>query len=307
MNNALKCHKCDREATAYLISLNINLCKNHFTEYFEKKFFRTIREFELIKKDETVAVGLSGGKDSSVMLYCLKKLQNIFPFKLVAITVDEGIRGYRPSSLILAKKLCRRLGIPLKIVSFRSYIGKSLDEIVKRRKRQSCSFCGVFRRYLLNKAAKEISADKLAIGHNLDDFAQTAIMNIIRNEPSRLARFGVRSGVFEEGGFVTRIKPLARLGEKEVAIYALLRKIPLHMRECPYARHALRQRVRKMINELEERYPGTKQRIFASFLDIQSALKKKYALRKSAIKLCRSCGEPSGGSICMSCKMIEKI
>ncbi len=313
------CHKCGKESCVYLAHARLNFCKKHFVEYFEKKVFGTVREFSLIKKGEKVGVGLSGGKDSSVMLTCLKKLQKKMPFELFAITVDEGIRGYRSSSVKIAKDLCKKLSVPLKIVSFAGHTGKTLDEILKggvgktqdgrpkTRVEQSCSFCGVFRRYLLNKAAKALCVDKLAIGHNLDDFAQTALMNMMRNEPVRFARFGIKSGILEDGGFVNRIKPLARLTEKEVAIYAVLTGISLHGIECPYAGYAFRQKVRDMLNEMEERYPGTKQRIFASYLVVQKALEKEYSGKDLEIKSCKVCGEPASTDTCMNCRMLERI
>jgi uncharacterized protein (TIGR00269 family) len=273
---------------------------------------RTIREFSMLKKGDRVAVGLSGGKDSTVLLHMLCKLRKALPFELNAILIDEGILGYREYTVPVAKKECGRLGVLLTIVKFSSKF-KTIDSIMESRKaghakKGACTYCGVFRRSLLNLACKKIGANKLAIGHNLDDMAQTVLMNLMRNEPSRLARFGLAGGLFEDFGFVQRIKPLAQIPEREIALYAALVGIPIHYQECPYAHEAFRQQVRVLLNSLEEKYPGTKQRIFNSFLSIQRSLEKTARAEPiRAPEKCAQCGEPSSSRLCMACSLLGEI
>jgi uncharacterized protein (TIGR00269 family) len=217
------------------------------------------------------------------------------PIELVAVTIDEGIEGYRQKTLSIAKTECEKLGIEHQVFSFEEGAGKSMDWIAKEKKEIPCSYCGVLRRYLLNKAAKEVGANKLAVGHNLDDVAQTVLMNIMRNEPSRLARS-------DGSRFVKRIKPLMKTPEREIAVYAMLSEIELDNMDCPYAPLAFRGHIRKILNETEERYPGTKHKIVNSLFEMEDALKGRYS---KVVTECASCGEPSSAEECMFCKITK--
>lgn len=294
--------------------MNADLCQPHFVKLFESRVLRTVREHRMLRKGDRVAVGLSGGKDSSVMLHLLHRISKSLPIELFAITIDEGIAGYRNRTLEVAKKECRKLDIPLTIVSFRKEFGKTLDSLLKQKgEERSCSYCGVMRRHLLNRFAREMGAGKLAIGHNADDVAQTLFMNLMRNEqPERMGRFGPLSGAVDDEAFVQRVKPLFSTPERDVAAYAMMKGIEIEFTECPYARFAFRQYVRQMLNAAEEKYPGTKLRVVKAFL-AQSRLMNdgaKYRVEKAGEKgkvgKCASCGEPSSKKVCSLCMMLER-
>lgn len=301
------CSHCTQDAIIYLPYAQRHLCPMHFNELFEKRFRSTIRDFNMIKKGDRVAVGLSGGKDSITLLQLLHRLQKDLPFELLAVTIDEGIAGYRSKTLEVAEKEAKRIGVEHRVFTYKKEVGLSLDEIMEKKKEQKipCSYCGVMRRRLLNNAARELHADKLALGHNLDDMAQSVLMNVLRNEPMRLAR--LNEPLVENEKFVPRIRPLMRTPEKEVAIYAMLNGLPIDFQECPYARHAFRAHVREQLNETEERYPGTKFKVVNSFLAIECALKKGFGNRPLEIKNCRTCNEPSGQETCIFCSMREDL
>ncbi|HQT45224.1 MAG TPA: ATP-binding protein, partial [Candidatus Micrarchaeota archaeon] len=188
-SQAQHCAYCAGEPVIYIAYSNQHLCDKHFCESVERRFKLTIRTHKLLTKGDHVAIALSGGKDSSVMLHLFNMLSKSLPLKLTAITIDEGIEGYRPLTLEVAKKEAKMLGVPLIISSFEKEYGFSLDTAIKVSKTGAgalpkigaqaahkpslpCSFCGVFRRHLLNRAAKKAGAKKIAIGHNLDDMAQ---------------------------------------------------------------------------------------------------------------------------------------
>ncbi|MBS3067298.1 TIGR00269 family protein [Candidatus Micrarchaeota archaeon] len=303
------CSSCKSPAIIYLPYSKTHLCEKHFKEMFDKRIRATIREFAMIKRNERIAVGLSGGKDSCVLLYSLARLRETLPFEIIAITIDEGIEGYRNKTLEFAKAECKKLGIEHHTFSYKKEVGLSLDEIMKKKGEEEipCSYCGVMRRRLLNNAARELNADKLALGHNLDDIAQTVLMNIMRNEPQRLAR--LNEPLVEDEKFVPRIRPLMRTPEKEVAVYALTSGIEIDFQECPYARHAFRAHVREQLNETEEKYTGTKFKIVNSFFAMEKALRKGLAEdgEKLEMKYCKQCKEPSANEICVFCGMIEKL
>lgn len=264
-----------------------------------------MRELRMIEPREKIALGLSGGKDSVVLLHLLAKLRKKMPFEIIAVTIDEGITNYRDATLKVAKRECKKLEIQLKVISFKKDAGLSLDEIMKKTNSAACSWCGVFRRYLLNKGARLANADKIAIGHNLDDVAQTALMNIMRNEPMRLARF--LEPIMGGERFIPRIRPLLRTPEKEIAIYAMLKGIKITYSGCPYAHFSFRQHVKRQLNQTEEKYPGTKQRILNSFLGMEKWLGKGLKKEKSKILHCEKCGEPASTKICMHCKMLGEL
>jgi uncharacterized protein (TIGR00269 family) len=264
----------------------------------------------MLRKGDRVAVGLSGGKDSTVLLHSLAELRKDLPFELMAITIDEGIKGYRARTLGIARKECKKLGVEQVVLSFEKETGRTLDRAMREtgngepetEHRLPCTHCGVLRRYLLNKGAKEAKATKLALGHNLDDMAQTVLMNIMRNEPARLAR--LHEPAMKSPRFVPRIRPLMLTPEKENAIYAMLKGMEIEHVECPYAGLAFRSHVRKMLNETEERYPGTKFKVVNAFLDMEDALRGKYSLN-SKPGTCSSCGEPCSGTVCMFCRRVK--
>ncbi|MCX8194887.1 MAG: TIGR00269 family protein [Candidatus Micrarchaeota archaeon] len=305
------CSKCGKRAAISLYYMGADLCQSHFTQFFESRVLRTVRHYRMLKKGERIAVALSGGKDSTVMLHMLHKISKSLPIKLFAITIDEGIAGYRNKTLEVAKRECRKLKVPLKVASFRREFGNTLDFLLKKKgAERSCSFCGVMRRYLLNKLARKMGADKIAIGHNADDVAQTVLMNYMRNEPERLARFGPLSGAVEDELFITRIKPLFLTPERDIAAYAVMKGIEIAFAECPYAHSAFRQSVREMLNKFEERYPGTKLRVVRAFLEqqkmLQEAFRGKVEKQGEKIGRCAICGEPSSKEACSLCVLLDR-
>ena len=319
------CAKCRAQACVGIGPLA--RCEKHFTEDFDWRVRKAVREYRMIRAGEHVAVALSGGKDSTVLLHQLVNLREKLPMKISAILIDEGISGYRAPTILVAKKECRRLKVPLHILSFKKEFGQSLDLILKKQKAKTkekhacsvgaCSYCGVFRRQLLQRGAERIKADKLALGHNLDDAAQTVLLNLYRNEPARLARFwpisddGVKSTTA-----VPRIRPLILCAEKEVALWAALNSLPIHYGACPYASEAMRQTVRTQLNAMEDRYPGTKLRIFKAFVKMRKGIKKEMEAgnddgnakgSSSSLSTCPKCGEMSAGGECAACKMLGEL
>ncbi|MBU4501045.1 MAG: TIGR00269 family protein [Nanoarchaeota archaeon] len=299
------CKNCNLKPVITLPNSKTKVCKGCFVKYFEKKAYKTIGKYDMLgKKKATIAIGISGGKDSFSVLYILNKLAETkrnLDIKLIA--VDEGIKGYRDLSNV--KKYCKKNGLDLHIYTFKKEFGMTLDEIIKKTNMKPCSVCGVLRRFLLNSKARELGVDKIATGHNLDDEAQSIIMNQFRGNIERSARLGPVTGVKKDKRFVRRIKPFYFLTEREVTAYCFLRKLPVQYDECPYAISSYRAEVRDMINNFTAKQGQTKHAIINSFLDILPVLKKKYA--KSEIKSCKKCGEPCSGEVCKVCEFLDKI
>jgi uncharacterized protein (TIGR00269 family) len=227
---------------------------------------------------------------------------------LVAVTVDEGIRGYRDEALKLAAKNCERLDIPQHIVSFKELYGITLDKLVKQSRSEnqneltSCAYCGVLRRRALNHAALSVGADKIATGHTLDDEVQTALMNIFRGDISRLVKEKpVTDKVHTR--LVQKVKPLCEIPEKESALYAYIKGIRFQDTPCPYASEALRNDIRAMLNQMENRHAGTKFTVAKAVERMRLALSN--IEKREGFFECAECGEPASAELCKVCEMLK--
>ncbi len=308
----MQCQKCREKAVIEL--QHGALCKSHFITYFEEKVFKTINKFQLIDRKDKLCIATSGGKDSLTVLYLTKKYlekYNIPTDHLNALAIDEGIANYREKTLDDLELFCKEHKIPLKIVSFKDELKKSLDDahpiINKETKKQPCNVCGVWRRYLLNKYAKRLGATKVVTGHNLDDEAQAIVMNIFKANTSLAGRLGPISGEHEHSLFAQRVKPLYLCGEKEVRLYTLLKGFKVQFTECPYSHTGYRHQIQEMLNDFEFKYKGTKQGIVNSFLAMLPLLQQQNEIKEEGIKQCSVCGEASNKEVCNACKMKEMV
>ena len=297
---------CCNEKPVIQLTAGEKLCKQHFTDYFESKVFKTIRQFDLIDKEENLGVALSGGKDSLTVLHILNKLSKQNPkIRINAIAIDEGIHNYRDKTLEKAKEFCNKNNIKLNIFSYKEEFGLTLDEMLKVLNVKPCTICGIFRRYLLNKKSRELKLTKLATGHNLDDECQSILMNQLKNNIEASARLGPKVGLLQHKDFVQRIKPLYLCTEKEVTTYAFVNGLLDEFNECPNVSQSFRVQVRDMLNEMENKFSGTKYSIVNSFLQILPLLKQQFEC--DAIKACIKCQEPSANEICNACIYLEKL
>ena len=293
------CSVCGDPAVIRQRDSNRHLCSNHFITDIEERVARTIASQQMIVPGDRVAVALSGGKDSTALLLLLHRLfGSSGDIRLTAITIDEGITGYREETIRSAEALVTRLGIGHHTVAFSALFGDSLDRILKSRETRACSICGILRKKALITTAGTIGATKLATGHNLDDEAQSVLMNVLRGDLDRLAR---NTGVDPSGSFIPRIKPLMFIPEKEIATYLLLQDSWRDLPECPYAHHALRREVRSLLSTLEYRYPGTMLRLMENKKAVETACAGK--LRSEPIRHCRECGDPCSGEVCQLCQL----
>ena len=155
---------------------------------------------KLFKRNDRVAVASSGGKDSTVLGYVLKLLNERYDYglELVLLSIDEGITGYRDDSLESVKRNQKDYGLPLTILSYKDIYGWTMDDIVKQiGLKSNCTFCGVFRRQALDRGAMELNCDSIVTGHNADDLAETILMNVLRGDIARLKRSCFISTGFE--------------------------------------------------------------------------------------------------------------
>ncbi|MGB9714173.1 MAG: TIGR00269 family protein [Candidatus Bathyarchaeales archaeon] len=311
-NNVAICDVCKRRKAFFFRPYSgERLCRKCFRESIEEKVRVTIAKYKMFNFDDKIAVAVSGGKDSVSLLHVLAKIERDYPkASLVAITVDEGIKGYRDEALKIAVENCKKLGVKHYVTSFKELYGYTLDEIVKRLKKRKgegltpCAYCGVMRRKALNMAARKLGADKLATAHTLDDETQTFLLNIFHGDVMRIAR---EKPVIDEihPKLVQRVKPFCEIPEKETALYAYIKKIKFQNMPCPYASEALRNDIRMMLNRIEEKHTGIKFTIFKSAEKMRPAIEKIAKLEK--FRECGECGEPAAEPICKSCQMLKQI
>jgi cytoplasmic tRNA 2-thiolation protein 1 len=313
MVEMVKCGFCGRREAVFVRAYSgEKLCKPCFCKSIENRVRVTIADYDMFKFDDTILVAVSGGKDSVGLLHILAKIEKKFPkVSLHAVSIDEGIRGYRSEALRIAAENCKNLSVAHSIFSFEDFFGLTLDGIVDKAKKMRvnasltpCAYCGVLRRRALGLAAERLGADVMALGHNLDDVVQTFLLNVVHGDVRHLARFNV---VNANGGgrFVRRVRPLCLVPEKETAFYAYAKGVKFQTIPCPYAGEALRNDVRFWLNRLEQGHAGSLFTVFRSFEKIGKSME----LRAKAFRACRRCGElcAEGEDVCMACRFLEEL
>lgn len=293
------CSVCGEPAVILQRESGRHLCGTHLAADIEERVAATIASEQQVAPGDCIAVALSGGKDSTALLLLLHRLYaSGGDIRLVAVTVDEGIHGYRDETLRSAEELAGRLGVEHVTVSFTDLFGDTLDTVLKVREEQACSICGILRKKALITAAERAGATKLATGHNLDDEAQSVLMNLLRGDLMRLVR---NSGADSGGRFIPRIKPLMYIHEKEIAAYLMVHGAWSDLPECPYAVHALRREVRSMLAQIEDTHPGTMLRLMENKKKVETAFAGKSA--GEPLGSCRQCGDPCSGDLCQFCQL----
>ncbi|GAB3327583.1 tRNA 2-thiolation protein NcsA [Haloplanus salinarum] len=318
----MDCDRCGREAVMHAAYSGAHLCDDHFRASVEKRVRRRVREDGLLPADaspedpETWVIGLSGGKDSVVLTHLLAETFGRDPrVELVALSIHEGIEGYRDESLDASRALTAELDLRHEVVSYADELGVRMDDVVEKDPEDmaACAYCGVFRRDLLESYADELDADKLLTGHNLDDEAQTALMNFFEGDLKQMAKhFDASLGPFdrraETAHFVPRAKPLRDVPEKEVALYAHLADLPAHITECPHASEAYRGEIQELLLGMEEDHPGTRHSIMAGYEELAELAAERYRDDDGAdLGECDRCGSSTGGRICRKCRLVESI
>ena len=282
------------------------LCKDCFIESIEKKVIKTVRKEKLLDKGDKVLVALSGGKDSVTALQILNSFREMNIIDICAVTVDEGIDNYRQDGVDIAIRHAKRLGIEHNVVSLKDSYGITLDEIMQKPNHKgSCSYCGVFRRTIINKAAREMGATKIATGHNLDDEVQAIMMNYLEGNTDNLTKLGAKTESKAEE-FTVKIKPLREIPEREIGLYVVAKELEVHFASCPYAQQSFRGEVSEVINKLNESHPTIKYSTLRGYDKIKNALKDDFKKDYSHGR-CVKCGEPAANKLCKACSFIEEL
>ncbi len=310
----MRCSSCDtRDAVVMQRHSGRLLCRDCFLNDVMDRVRSEVKRFSMFSSNDRLMIAASGGKDSYVLLDIVLKLHD--PSKVGVVSIVEGIEGYnRAEDLMKVRTLAHAAGVDLIVLSLKDYVGLSLTELVDLSfvngvNLSPCTFCGVLRRKAINEIARDLGFTRVLTAHNLDDEAQTAVLNILRGDLFRLVQT-LPNGPMLSDLFVRKVKPLRRVYEEEVAVYAYLIGYEFQTSDCPYLRYypSLRARVREFLYRLERERPG----VLLKLMDRIDALMSSYVHVYSdypQLPRCAKCGEPTayGREYCMACELLTAV
>jgi len=307
------CEHCGTGRAVIVRPKNLQkICKPCFISVFEAEVHETIVTSGLFHPGERIAIGASGGKDSTVLASVLKTLneRHNYGLKLCLLSIDEGIKGYRDDSLETVKRNAAQYDMPLEIVGYDELYGWTMDQVVSQiGKKGNCTYCGVFRRQALDRGAAKLGIKHVVTGHNADDVAETVMMNLLRGDLPRLARSTtiVTSSAVSD---IKRSKPLKYAYEKEIVLYAYHKKLDYFSTECIYSPEAFRGSARALIKDLEKIRPSSILDIVKSGEDMAALvppeLSASAACAGDGEEASTGCGSANGRSSGGEMAMMEK-
>jgi uncharacterized protein (TIGR00269 family) len=301
--NLMKCDRCENQIAYTRKYSGEKLCSKCFSNSIVRKTAKTISKYKMIQNDELVAVAVSGGKDSLALLNIMNKMAVNHNFRIKAITIDEGIPGYRDEALEIVEKFCKNLKVDLKVYSYKELFELSLDEALDLRedeKISSCSICGTLRRRAMEYAAKDICANVIATGHNLDDTLQTFIINMLSGDTSKVGWMDPDTS----GNSLRKIKPFCEIYEAEIVFYAFTNDIPFQSEPCPHMNEGIRTEIREFLNSLEKQHSGIKNNLYRSIIKVSQIVKGSNHKQKM---ICEKCGSECTGTTCSVCNLVLKL
>eukprot|EP00866_Antonospora_locustae_P001995 jgi/Antlo1/1995/2204 len=299
----MSCDKCGLTKAVVLRSKDCTkLCKTCFFRAFEDEIHETIKGSNMFRRGERVAIGMSGGKDSTVLAHVMDILnrRHCYGLELVLLCIDEGIRGYRDHSLSTARENQRELGLHMAVLSFEELFGVSMDTVVEKTgRRGNCTSCGTFRRRALEIGALQLGANCIATGHNADDMAETVLLNLFRGDINRLKRCTVARTA---DSVIPRCKPFKFTFQKEIVMYAFHKKLLYFSVECTYSPGAFRGEMRSFVKDLEKINP----RLITNLIKSGDDFSEKMPSPSNAYP-CSRCSMQSLSRICQVCRLIENL
>ena len=275
------------------------LCREDFLAFVLNRVQRTIDRYELFAPRQRVLVAVSGGKDSLALFDILQRLG----YSVEGLYIDMGIDGFSQRAHKTAETFVAKRETSLHLHSLREEMKAGVPEIASQLRRPPCSLCGMMRRYIMNRFARERGFAVLATGHNLDDEGATLLGNVTSWQIGYLAR---QSPLLPSTHpyLVKKAKPLSLVAEREVLAYCLLRGIKFHEERCPHAKGATSRKHKEVLNLLEYYSPGSKIRFYQEFLKNQKIFP---AIESQGLQECSMCGSLTTRETCQFCTVLEKL
>ena len=299
----MKCDRCQNVAAYSRKYSGENLCSICFSGSILRKTAKTISKFNMIKNNELVCVAVSGGKDSLALLHILHQMSKNHNFRIKVITIDEGIPDYRNEALEIVKSFCRKINVDHLVYSYKDMFDLTLDGALNLReneKMSACSICGTLRRRAMDYAAKDIGADVIATGHNLDDSLQSFFINMLSGDTNKIGWMDPDTSK----NSLRKVKPFCEIYESEIVFYAFTNEIPFQTEPCPHMNEGIRTEIREFLNSLEGQHSGIKNNLFNSFLKISGIVKDSNNKER---RICLNCGNECTGKICSVCNLVLKL
>ena len=311
----MKCRKCGGKASVNMRQHKLALCKEHFLEWLPEQTERFIRKYKMFTREDKILVAVSGGKDSLALWDILVRLDYQADGLYIGLGINdispegEGI-GYSSNSHRLTQKFADEHGLKLHVVDVEKKYGQPipvLADITHRGKGRPCSVCGLTKRHVMNRLARNLGYAVLATGHNLDDEAAVLFGNTL----NWLGEYLLRQGPVlpESPGLARKVKPLCRFYEREMTAYALLRGIEYIYEECPFAKGSKTIYYKELLNQLETESPGAKLSFYLKFLEARKqGLFAEQEKIQATLRPCPNCGQPtSAPGFCSFCRLIERV
>jgi tRNA-5-methyluridine54 2-sulfurtransferase len=294
----MKCRRCRAPAVIDVRRHNAGFCAECFTRHCREQVRRAIEDHDMIHEGDRVLVAVSGGKDSLGLWQLLRELG----YDADGLYVGLGIGDYSDRSGEFARAFAKRHDWPLLEIDLLETYGFDVPRGARAAKRVPCSACGLSKRHVFNDAAVTNGYDVLATGHNLDDEAAVLLGNVLRWEAGYLGR---QHPVLPAApGFARKVKPLVRLGERELAAYCVLTGIDYIVEECPMAAGNRHLGYKEMLNQIEERSPGTKAAFLFGFIERgHERFADDAADEREDLRPCSECGAPTPGDVCAFCRL----
>ncbi len=297
----MKCKICGGTAQIELRNHNIALCKNDFFDFFERRVSKTILGYKLFDKKDKILVAVSGGKDSLSLLYVLNKLG----FNCSGLYIHLGIGEYSELSLKKCEAFITKYNLELNVFYVTKFFGCGIYEIAKKMKRNSCSICGIVKRYVMNRFGLEAGFSVLATGHNLDDESAQLFGSLLSFDLTRLEKEKIFLPSKEKA--LKKVKPFSLLTEREIAGYCIMNGIDYIYEECPYSKGATSLVYKSALNLVEERSPGTKLRFLKGFIEKGHIFKKVVQPLDDESKYCSNCGYLTYRDMCNFCVIADRL
>lgn len=297
----MRCRACKGPAVIDIRRHNASFCVEHFLRLCRDQVEKAIRRFSMLAPGDRVLVAVSGGKDSLALWDLLVDLG----YEVDGLYVGLGIGGYSDESGGHVRRFAAERGLRLREIDLRADEGFDVPTAAAATRRVPCSACGLSKRHLFDRAAREGGYDAVATGHNLDDEAAVLLGNLLRWQSDLLGR--QRPVLAAREGFPRKVKPLVRLGERETAAYCILRGIDYQVDECPMAAGNTQLRLKETLNDLERRSPGAKHDLYFGFLD-RAVDRFAPAGDEPPVVLvpCAECGAPTTGDVCAFCRLAAR-
>ncbi|RMF39310.1 MAG: adenine nucleotide alpha hydrolase family protein [Anaerolineae bacterium] len=304
----MKCRKCGQKAAINMRQHKLALCREHYLEWLPQQTQRFIEKYHMFTPDERVLVAVSGGKDSLALWDVLVRLGYQADGLYIDLGIDGGF-GYSSESHALTVAFAEKHGLTLHVVDVKASYGEDIPEMAHRTRRgkgKPCSVCGLTKRHIMNRIARDLGYDVLATGHNLDDEAATLFGNTLQWSSGYLVRQG--PVLPASPGLARKVKPFCRFYERETAAYALLRGIEYIYEECPFSVGAKSIYYKELLNQLEEEHPGAKLQFYLGFLRAkkEGLFAERAEETVELLHTCPTCGQPtSAPGQCAFCRMVQ--